>query len=98
MGCLTIRRKQHYLRLDVALNVAVASYGHEGLFVDARVAALVERVHLQLEIAVLLNYLLRVGVRVEGVHKHERHVHMVRLVQELQPDDTQLSASIDTSQ
>lgn len=57
--------------------VEVLEDGHVVLLVDARIAALAERVHIHANVDVLAQQLLRVVVRVEGVHQHQWHVDIV---------------------
>lgn len=68
---------------DLAARRHVLGDGEQRVLVDPRVPALVEGVDLHPVVFVLLQDLLRVLVRVEGVHEDERHVGVEGFVQML---------------
>ena len=53
------------------------------LLIDTRIAALAERVHLDVHVLILAHDFQRLFVRVERVHENERHVASVPHVQRL---------------
>ena len=58
-------------------------YGEERFLVDARMTGLVECEDLDIMVCVLLDDALRVFIRVERVHKDERHIDTIRFVKVL---------------
>ena len=63
------------------LRVGVLWCGEEGVLEDAGVFRLVEGHDVDIVALVFLDNVCGVGIGVEGVHKHEWHVHVVRAVQ-----------------
>lgn len=75
--------QQKHSRIHILLHIKVLRHRQQRVAAHARKAALIEREDLHLEALVLAHNLLRVLVRVERVHQHQRYVRLVLLVQAL---------------
>ena len=69
-----------FLRFRILINKAIFGYREQRVFTYSWIATLIKCVNFNIQSLVLSDYSLRVMVRIERIHKNERHIYSVGFI------------------